>query len=44
VILRLQRSGGALMLEYNFVLLLYLPGEKAHAVNFIASGPRMALN
>ena len=44
VILRLQRPGGALVLEHDLVLLLHLPGEKAHAVNFIATRPRMALN
>jgi hypothetical protein len=34
----LQRSGGALVLEHNFVFLLDLLCEKAHAIYFIASG------
>jgi hypothetical protein len=36
VVLRLHGPGGALVLEHDFVLLLHLPGEKAHVVYFRA--------
>jgi hypothetical protein len=41
VILRLHGPGGALVLEHDFVLLLDLLCEKAHAIYFIASGEKM---
>jgi hypothetical protein len=41
VILRLHGPGGAFVLEHDFMLLLHLPGEKAHVVYFIASGGKM---